>query len=87
MTIRKLKLFKTQKVSTKCKSNLVKDFVNFEDNATAFRLESIVTTGAFNQKELIFNNLFKNIKVHSKLTHIGRKFFNVGSKQQIDSEQ
>jgi hypothetical protein len=87
LTIRKVKIFKTQKVSTKGNSNLVKSFITFEDNATAFRLESIVTTDAFNQKELIFNNLFKNIKVHSKLTHIGRKFFDIGSKQQIDSEQ
>ena len=80
-------VFGTQVVSAKGSSNPVQAVVTFEDKVTTVSLEPIATTDASKQKELILNNLFNRAQARSKLTQIGRKFFDVGSKQQVDAEQ
>ena len=80
-------VFGTQVVSAKGSSNPVQAVVTFEDKVTTVSLEPIATTDASKQKELILNNLFNRAQARSKLTQIGRKFFDVGRKQQVDAEQ
>ena len=60
--------------------------VDFENQAHSLSLEPIATADASQQKELILNNLFNRAQARSRFTQIGRKFFDVGSKQQVDAE-
>ena len=38
-------------------------------------------------KETFLNNIFNRAQQECKLTQIGRKFFDIGSRQQVDPEQ
>jgi hypothetical protein len=79
-------VFGTQVVSAKGSSRTVQAVVDFEGAAHSVSLEPIATTDATRQKELILNNLFNRAQARSRFTQIGRKFFDVGSKQQVDPE-
>jgi len=79
-------VFGTQVVSAKGSSRNVQTVVDFENQAHSLSLEPIATADASQQKELILNNLFNRAQARSRFTQIGRKFFDVGSKQQVDPE-
>jgi len=79
-------VFGTQVVSAKGSSRSVQAVVDFENRAHSLSLEPIATADASQQKELILNNLFNRAQARSRFTQIGRKFFDVGSKQQVDPE-
>jgi hypothetical protein len=79
-------VFGTQVVSAKGSSRTVQAVVDFEGAAHSVSLEPIAPTDATRQKELILNNLFNRAQARSRFTQIGRKFFDVGSKQQVDPE-
>lgn len=79
-------VFGTQVVSAKGSSRSVQTVVDFENRAHSLSLEPIATADASQQKELILNNLFNRAQARSRFTQIGRKFFDVGSKQQVDPE-
>lgn len=79
-------VFGTQVVSAKGSPTPVTTVVSFEGAAATLSLTPIATADASTQKELILNNLFNRAQARSRFTQIGRKFFDVGSKQQVDAE-
>lgn len=45
------------------------------------------TADATRLKEFFLNNIFNNAQTRCRLTQIGRKFFDIASKQQVDPDQ
>jgi hypothetical protein len=45
------------------------------------------TGDATHLKEMFLNNIFNRAQLDCKFTQIGRKFFDIGTKQQVDPEQ
>lgn len=45
------------------------------------------TGDATRLKEMFLNNIFNRAQLDCKFTQIGRKFFDIGTKQQVDPEQ
>ena len=80
-------VFGTQVVASKGGMREVKAVADFEDSPHSITLTPIATADASKQKELILNSLFNRAQARSRYTQIGRKFFDVSSKQQVDPEQ
>ena len=78
-------VFGTQVISSKNVQN-VKTIVNFEGKQHTITLSQISSNDAIKQKEMMLNNLFNRAQTRSRYTQIGRKFFDISSKQQVDPE-